>query len=328
MSKRTVDVHGKDTQLSFINPKGETITLGKIRAEIYGDGEAQRFMFFPDSGNPLVPDAKKEGEYALGVGSANMAFVQPSDAQSLLLDRGYQIKQQYASKGGLQMVTQFIRPMDAVEDPFLHDQRFWSWRPEKEKDGKIYHAVQLDTDLRLGHMAAAYTTGWYRTVCTNGLFAMILGTNSVQVRHVDWDADKLDERLEEKLIPTFDFGPVITKGKFLRKSIALMKRYYKEIDERKLSPEMALLEKQFHGVSRNSIYSWAMEGYLHHLDLLTHVLGEDDDVRGIHLVNAYTSAVNARRIRQSDRGTFSALESTNAVVSTTTALANLAAIFS
>ncbi len=327
MANRTVEVKGRDTQLSYIDKKGSTIDLGHIRAEVYGEGEAQRFVYFPALGNPLVPDAKKEGEYALGVGSAHMNFVQPSEAQSLLLDRGYTIREQYASRGGLQISTQFIKEIDAIEDPFTHDKRFWSWRPKAEQDGKIYHAVQVGTDLRVGHMAATYTPGWYRTICTNGLFAAVLGARSVQVRHVDWDVDDLNDRLEKELMPTFDFGPVMTKGRFLKSARNLIRRYHKEIDDGKLSPEMAILEKQFHGVSRNSLYTWAIEGYLKQLDLLLDTLSDDDDVRGVHLVNAYTSAVNARRIRVSDRGTFSALESTNNVVNTTTALANLAAIF-
>ena len=325
MSTRTIEVVRAEQVLSFINSQNVEEVLGEIVIDRYGQDEVKRFLFKPEPTNPFTVQYKKDSVYKLGVGSAHLRFVNPVDVQRKILDQGWVIQDQYARRGGLELETYFAHHDFEMPDFFEYDNEFWSWRKQPE-EGKIFAGLSLRTDLRLGHMAVRIRQGFYRLICANGIFSSLLNLPEINIRHVDWDVHKLE--LEDSLLGPDNLGPELTNTRFLSYARNLIGRYHREANNGGLSDQMQLLEQQFTGLSQNTLKPWAIEGYLTQLDIILDKFSADDPVRGIHLVNAYTNAVNSYRMRQSDRGIFSALDGTDAIVRATVSLANIASIFS
>ena len=327
MTIRTIDVVRTVKNLTCLDLKGREIHIGDIQVDEYGEAEAKRFLFEVSDDNPWATKGK---QYALGVGSSNLSFVNPADAQRVVTEKGFQPVTQYHQRGGLRIVTEYFHPELWSENAFDYDRAQWNWRRLPDEDiMRTYTGVQIVTDLQVGRMAVKYLPGLYRSVCTNGLFSQLLEWGGLNVRHVDWDVKAMQDHTNAFMDPVENqTGPVITSGEHLQKAVNLLERYWDEITAGELSSQMQLLEKQFTGISSNVLKDWAVEGYL---DAMNRYLKHEDnlkkDVHMIHLVNAYTSGVNAHRLRQGDRGVLAALDSIDAVVTTTASLANISSIF-
>lgn len=324
---RTISVTRTVTDISSIDLEGNEIHLGVVYSDEYGQSEAKKFLFEVSEDNPW----SRPKIFSIGVGSANLSFVNPKDAQEKVLQAGFLPATQYAYRGGLRIVTTYYHP-DYYEDHlFDYDLDEWVWRGMDEDSMKrTFSAIQVSTDLQTGHMAVSYTPGFYRLICTNGLTSSLLEWEPFKVRHVDWDTKDLGNRIASFIEPvTYREGLPVTSEKHLQKAVDLLSRYWDELSEGELSPQMQLLEQQFVGLSKNVLKGWAVEKYIQYLKkYIKKGVFKNKDVHMIHLINAYTNSVNSHRLRNGDRGILSALDSTDNVVNTTASLANISAIFS
>lgn len=328
MSTRTVSVIRNVKEITCLDLKGEEVLLGHISMDSYGKDEVKRFDFKVSDHNPWAPLNKRDSGYSLGVGSAKLDFVNPADVQGLLINKGFETVAQYAARGGLQLYTVYQNPEVFQEDLFPHDNHLWDWRRLTGPDAiKSFQGMLVETDLRIGHMAVRLTPGLYRLICENGLFENVLDTGVVAVKHHEFDTAQVKEKIQELIKTPLQHGPAITTIKHLKQAHTLLKRYSTEIQKEKLSVQMQLLGTQFQGISKNVIRPWALEGYLTHLSALLEAYPDTFDISTLHLVNAYTSAVNIHRMKRSDKGILSALYALKPVVQTTITLANISAIF-
>lgn len=333
MATRSVDVVAVNREVTAYNKEGELMHLGEIMSETYGADEVQRFTFYPTKENPWATGSKHETGYALGTGSSNMSFVNPSDAQKQMLDRGLVMEDVIAWKGGLHMNTKWVDLDNKLPDPFEYDREFWEVYGRDES--WMHPSVSLTTNLSIGRMAARYVAGIYRLVCTNGLEAKILNLPEVDIRHTDWEVSALDDKLsglglgaEGIRLQALEHG--LTNYNHMHAAVNLYKRYITEgMRDIGLSNEMLMLEKNVFGISRNTLASWAMQGFVDQLDLLVEHFEPTDVVTSGHLINAYTNMLNVHRIRSGhDRGIWQAWERMDAVLNTTVSLANISALFS
>lgn len=327
IQRRSVDVISVVNDVTMLDMDGNEILLGAIEREDYGNDEARRFRFHVEEQNPFAPANKMKVPYVLGIGSSHMNFINPAEAQRALVEMGYTATQQFALKGGAVMKTLYFHPEKSQADVYHHDAQFWNWRNlTEEMDGKLFHAVLMETDLRIGHMALRLSPGWFRSRCTNGLFSSHL-VSPVSFRHLDFEKDHLGEAIRQTLhTRAFTRGKPIGQIQHVYKARNILHRYADEMAHGEVSSAMQLLAEQFQGISPNRLKPWALKGYTKQLDM--HIAkAEDKIVHVADLVNAYTNAVNDARLRSGDRGIFDALESTDAVVNTTIALSQIAQLF-
>lgn len=329
MATRTVTVQQVVNDLSYLDASGSEKALGTIYQEVYGDDEVKRFTFRPDKDNPFIRKGKEEDGYVLGYGSAHMHFVNPADAQRAALDRGLELRDVLAYKGGLQMKSYFIDPEKRWGDMINYDYQFWE--KQRREPGEVFALLQLDTNLRIGHMAARYVSGLYRQICSNGLAAPLLGLPTISIRHSEWETDNIEAQLEDI---EFGTGVVLditrrplTQMRHLTKALNVLNRLAAEAQSPEgVSTEMTLLRQRFPTITapRGKTFN----NFVEQLELLLKTYPEETAaVTGLQIVNAYTNAVSVERFRGSSRGAFDALEGMNSIITETVSLANMAAIF-
>jgi hypothetical protein len=226
------------------------------------------------------------------------------------------------------MKTQFIDPEHRWADTIGYDLPFWA--KQRRDPGELFAMVQLDTNLKIGHMAARFVQGVWRQVCTNGLTSNILELPSVAVRHTEWETGDIDEQLDGIEFGTGLVFEALQKGLTSMKYLGVAARLLDRVKEESASPtgltqEMLFLRERFPTIT--APHGKFFNNYSEQLALLLESFSSDEPVQGIHILNAYTNAVSVERFRSSSRGAFDALENMNAVVAETVSLANMAAIF-
>lgn len=325
---RTVAVTQLVDELTYLDVQGNEQPLGQIYQEIYGEGEAKRFTFKPDAKNPFKQKGKEDDGYVIGIGSANISFINPSEAQQAALDRGLQIQDVLAYKGGLQIKTHFIDPEKRIADVISFDYDFWS--KQRREPGDLFAMLCLDTNLRIGHMAARYTSGIYRQVCSNGLYATLLGLPELAIRHSEWEVGDIDSSLESigygtDVLMGYVRKP-LTQSNYLASARRILGRLQDEAAQPTgLSTEMVFLKERFPTITHAKGKHFS--NYLEQIDLLLDSIEDNAPITGLQIVNAYTNAVSVERFRGSDRGAFDALSNINSIIAETVSLANMAAIF-
>lgn len=338
---RQVTVNTNTRDITYYDTAGELKTLGRLGIDKYGD-EANRLIFVPHSENNWAPATKgADNPYVLGYGSGSLNFVNPSDVQELILDMGFEIDKQYAFKGGTQMQTLFRHPKIEFPDAFDYDLDFWKkiyeGRGRELKQG-MYAGATLETNVQPGRVAARISFGIYRLICTNGMVGEMLGIKSVDVKHGGFSEKLVKEAMHKRfgyidgeVAPT---GPSVTTAYNLKKAFSVLNDYQnarREAKENKtdIDPRFMIMEQDFRQFSPNVVKNWAFDGYIEQLQMLTDNVEDATPITGLHLVNAYTSGVNAHQMmRGTDRGSFDALAQTANITKATASLANLAALFS
>jgi hypothetical protein len=332
MASRKVTVTSNNRAVSIYNKKGEQIKLGTVVAEHYGDDEVRRFSFMPSGANPWSPERKIEKGYALGAGSKQMSFINPADAQEQLLEEGWKIVDQWAWKGGLQVTTIFNNPGAAVDDTIEHDLAFWEARGRKR--GGMFPAVRLDTNLVIGRVAARYTAGVYRVVCTNGLISSVLNMGSASFSHRTWEEADLHKTIEDfqwtqALLNKSNYkGSVLGSGHSLRAVHKLLTTYIdaSSAADAASAPWVRTMQKQL-GMSANVLKGWTLEGFSGQLSMLAD--SNPDTIYSIDILNAYTNAVNAHRLnRANDAGVWRAMDGMDGVLHSVQTLMELSTLFS
>lgn len=326
---RQVVVESVDREITIFDKSGKEIHIGNILSEDY-QSEVKRFSFQASKNNPWANSAKKADKpYSIGSGSKHLSFINPADAQRILLDQGYIIKQQFATMGGLQAQTIFIHPDHPYEDSIMHDRALM---PGRDSMLNIWPAVILDTNLTIGRVAARYVEAMYRQWCTNGMGGPILNLNELALRHTDWESDDVAIRVEEEIgmVKSLPLGPVVGSGRSVKMAINLLNRYNDGVhSDKPMNAAVKFLEDKFTTLSPNVLRGWALDNYISHLNALAAKIGDTEDVHALQLLNAYTSGVNQYRLQNhSDRGTLQALNVADAVVNLTSTFSTFAELFS
>lgn len=323
---RTINVRDFDTDLTYLNPKGEVQPLGSIVEEIYGEDEAKRFTYYPDKTNQWAVGNKVDQGYRLGVGSAKMSFINPADAQGSLLEKGYEITDQFAYKGGTQMTTIYKHPDRVYKDPLDYDYDQWNTYGRK---GNVVHAgASVTTNLVIGRSAARIQHGLYRTVCENGMVSSLFELPSEAYSHKEGEAARIKdipETLTDPVNQALSRG--VVEHKHLCAATKLLRRFHSESTSKGISSELKLIGHVFTGITGNVLSIGQRQAYIEQLELICDTVS--DDITAFHIVNAYTNAINIRRVQAgSDRGAWVAWAKTDDVVSTTISIAKVSAIFS
>lgn len=335
MTHRTVNVRSNQQDVTSLNQAGDEYLLGKISIETYGQGEVRRIIFKPSETNPWATASKHEQGYVLGTGSSHLSFINPADVQRPFFELGYELTDQIAWKGGLQMRTFFKNPERETSDLFTHDHAFWAqtFRQTEETSQSVFEGIKVDTNLILGRMAASVARGLWRSICSNGLIASVLGLPSFNLRHTDWAEDRLENELAslklDEALPLDLFQKGLINYSDLQAVMHLSTRFIDELNqEGGLSHPMKALEGYLTSFSPNRLKTPILKGYLQQLQLLANTYPEQPVSAGA-LVNAYTNAVNEDRVhRSSDRGAWTALDRMDSVLQTTVSLAQISSIFS
>lgn len=325
MSTRTITVKGQAQEVTYLDKAGEEKLLGKIMMEEYGENEARAFTFYPDQTNPHSRGNKNETGYSLGIGSGSMAFVNPADAQRILKNRGYEIKDQVAYKGGLMMRTTYVNTNNELPDLLNWDESIWA--TYNRERGKMFPMISLDTNLVMGHMALRFQQGLYRLICTNGLVGTVLAMPSLEVRHSEWDVDGVEEELEamvdDNAWRNYLNRPVGRTKDFVS-TARLLNRYMEErASEKGMTDTMRSISGLLRGFSKVS-EPIATE-YVRQIEAAADNVGET--MEAIYLVNAYTNAVNLHRARTNELGAYNALQQLDSVLADTISTTALAAMF-
>ncbi len=338
MEDRTIVVKATDRPVTFYNGAGELQQLGRVVVEDY-QAEVSRFQFYPDTGNRWAPKNKQGAHYNLGTGSAKLDFVSPSEAQNPLLATGWQIVDQYATKGGLRMHTIFSRPEITFEDPYSYDRDMWHALETDREYGSICPAVLLETNLTVGRMAAKYVGGLFRIICLNGLIIRALDLGEVSWSHIDYSRAGSLYRLKEAgfvdtvSLPKGDeIGTLVEIRKFAE-IIGAYREARKETPS-EIPPRFRFIEEQYSSLSVHRTKDWALKGYLSQLnqfaDWREGLAGGDGKVYALDIAQCYTNAVNLHREQNSngsDRGIFAALSQLQSIAEVTQSFVGLARLF-
>lgn len=326
---RQVEVVSEERAITFYDKKMQLLKLGEIRVENYQD-EVKRWLFAPGSQNPWSGEHKQEKPYQLGTGSKNLVFVNPSEAQEVLLNMGWVIADQYATRGGLSMVTVFILADRPFQDSITYDHDLWSNRKGMDK---IWPCIQLETNLMLGRIAARYSGGIFRQICVNGATGKVLDLGEADFRHNEWNVDDVIEEIEAAKfgsISALPMGPVIASNKGLKAAIGFLDRYLEErASDSGLTARFKLMEDVLSPLSSNVVKPWVLTNYSKHLKTLSASHLQSGEIHMFDLLNAYTSGVNEHRMEtRSSRAAFASMYMADSVVKLTSHLASISELFS
>lgn len=328
LPQRSVEVFRNSLPLSYINRHGEEIPLGHAYNDRFAGENVTKLMFAPGTENPFARNTEKT--YELGTGSRNLSLVNPADIMRVLLNQGWQIRDQFGSYGGAIIETHFTSAR-AYGDTITYDVGFWN--QHGRIDSELRPMIRLVTNLYPGHMAASLEAGIWRKICTNGAVANIMKMPKFQYRHATWSVRSVLEDLATSKLDSFvdgvPSGPVVTSIKNLRKAYMIIADYKLMRDNDNLSPEIQNLAQVISMFKPNVVkQNWLMTNYLNQLALFAFHpdVSEDMPVYALYLVNILTSAINVRRISD-PRGAMAAYALVNPIVDATAMLCGLAALF-
>lgn len=212
---------------------GASVQIGEVVTKVYDGEKVQRHFFVPDLLSPIrVEGARQNGRantYSLGPTSTAFKFVDHTQALAPLLDQGYTVKKQILTKGGMQMYALMEPPEPVVfRDPISWDQG--GDLPQEHIIHQDLHEIRqslaVTTSIRPGK-ALMYREGWFRTICTNGLVAEILGLWSLRMTHSSWKPVNLEGRISKIGAGYTDqqmMGPQVGTVEGGRKLIELLER--------------------------------------------------------------------------------------------------------
>lgn len=331
---RTVTVTADRHEVEYMDRNHEIKTLGEIVIDNY-ENEGRRILFNAARSNEFIPESKKTKPYTLGFGSQHLDFVNPAGVMEILADRGWEISDQLAFKGGLQMITTFTNPTVTLDDIYDYDHKFWSNFNDSAVAG-MRPAIHLETNLVVGKVAVSMLSGFLRMVCTNGLIIKLLGLPTLRFKHSDFsDLNSIRENMDTSGITSIErvvYGPQIGTAKTVHRMADVLHSWIDTIDD----PKWAALEASFKSISPNMVKPWALKGYIAGLHEIAdmaatsvHQIRNNDQVYLLDLMQAYTNAVNHHRAAQNtDRGAWAALSMANTVVEKTASFSSLVSIFS
>ncbi len=329
---RQVTVSETIQSLSFYDNTQQEIHLGNIQKNIFEGESFIGYDLLPDyHSNPFVKQtAIRNGKsYALGVGKGTVKAINPIEIQNLFMAMGYTTKDVFASNGGAQMNITMVDYSHEYQDTIQWDANFWH-----SVDGKLFRAVKLIFNLKIGSMVLTVLSGLWRKVCTNGLISPVLESPVLKFPHNRYEITKVQKQLETNTLALGDgipTGKALASKNSLSKAYSLLAQYNDEIAEDKgLSEQFSNLREQFKIFRKEQMPVWLLGRFLNQVKLFIDN-SQSDHVYGIDLLNAYTSAVNSYRQEnpdKNDRGVYQSDVIHEHVINSVSSLAKMASIFS
>lgn len=325
---------------TYYDRKGEKREMGVVSIDQFDNDRVKRQRFFPADGNPMAMAKKKDAGFNLGLAGGRFEFINPADAQEVLLERGWQIKDVYGVYGGANLVTTFVHPEHHWDDIIDYDKQFWFeihyGDEEKRNQAQMIQAsIQLSTCLTHGYMGARYTPGLFRTRCTNGMVTDFFKFDTSHFQHGKWNpavaGTFVDNLHLSDEVPT---GPRLATVSTLQRAKDVLERYKSVRKDKSATDDFEVINDQFTAFRPDIMSDGLFQAYLNQLDLIMTAKWEEDvqgraPVNTIELINAYTNAVNSRRQAGKDlnKGAWAALNLTDSVVKQTSRLAAFSTMF-
>jgi hypothetical protein len=337
---RNVGVAENRRQASVIMKDGNEVVLGEIVLNDYtGDGIRQAVLEPADT-NPFQAKIRGEKPYNLGVGrEKTFDFMNPADAQRLMLERGWKIADLVGSAGGTIIKVTFTHPTIQWDDVFDFDYPVWDHANGHDayvsgKNYPIQAAVTWELNMLMGFMAVRIDQSLLRTICTNTAVGSLLQLPGHEFRHGYWTVENVKSALDADHFITFPdavpLGPVVGTRRQLNAAHNLLANFRDEIQKRvEPTGRFAMTPPQLDAFRPAQLASWAFNNYLDQINLRIAAMDNDNaPVYAFDLVNAYTSAINLHRKEQGgDKGIFLALNLSETIIKNTTSIASLAGMF-
>lgn len=249
--------------------------IGKVISRVYEGENVQRHSFMAK---------ESEKEYALGPTTEAFHFRDWPEVFKPVLDRGFEVKKLYTSRGGLKIHATLADPKGAViPDPVSWDKDIWGG-----SDG-LQQCIQITGGIKPGS-GFHYRNGFFRQVCTNGLVLEFLGLGRADFNHITFDSQKAAEALfghEVTVMPDGQYllGKPIGSRKALAKVAGMLERI-NEPDYLANQPEFARDLLAPLGGFPDSFVSEAVAQFM------TFINNAGREVHEIDIANALTSAEN------------------------------------
>lgn len=333
---RRITVRDTFSAISYLDEKNQEQPLGLVTVSNFGNENIRNFQFVPDRSNRWVSkEVKMEDQVVqLGRGSAQMDFLNFTDAQQPLVDAGMTLSKLMVSRTGVDMLATYTYEDKPMDDPWGWDMHLWG---DRKTLNSIYPSITVRMTLTPGRLAANYQAGLYRLICTNGAVGELVGGWGHEVRHTQRSVKGLLEILEQynpvdavrHMLNTQT--PVATNAGMTR-TMELLRDYTQAVREAKkskssLDAKWQVMKAEFTAFNETTTPAWAMDKYMTFLDAL--VTSEKEEITMIDLANAYTGAVNSREVVDGDgRGQWWGHVPSAQVIKATGSLARLATLFS
>jgi hypothetical protein len=330
---RTIQIDTTSSALRAYDRNGQLHNLGTIAVDKYGEEGIKRHNFYPETNSPWAQYFRKadlEKGYSLGLGTDAIGFINPAEAQQVLLDRGLSIVDQYVYGGGSTITTIFAQLDKPQDDPLEEDLTLWTPYISKRglKVGQIFHSIVLQTSLSIGVQAARYNEGFFRLVCQNGMSHSLLQLPTVQYNHATWEISKVPAHLDAAGFSSdrqFVRGPVIGTVKSLSAGVNALSKFSDYLDDHK-TPDQRFESTMFRPFMPSTMNRKVLHSLLTTLDAL--LVKREGDIYTVDIINAYTSAINLERSRlNSERGAFYNYSQNEAVVTGLVSLSQMASLF-
>lgn len=333
----TETITSKSHEVFYYTPEKEKKHLGTVVIDASEKMRAKRQYFLPDNESPYRPKNNDTKRFDLGLGSDRISFIDPAQAVEPLLEKGWEIKNVLARRGGSEIKTTLVNPDVHYRDTIEYDKSRWQ--------AEDVHGVQfistVDTsitvhcNLHIGFYGARYAGGLFRRVCSNLAEALILGLPTYNYRHNTWRVEEVSNRLAEMGYSMAQFdalptGPIIgtieSVGKIKRALIAYRDQLQGFTEK---SPWFDNSPRQFNVFKRVNTPDWTLNNFLDELTQLEQNYAPADPVNAYMVLNAYTNAINwhNRQIKLIDRGTWAALANSNDVIQAFSDLSRMLSFF-
>lgn len=336
---RQVNVNRGEKELSYYDKEGVKRPLGRVMADNFQNEGIQKFSFLPDPSNPFATAKKDGAAFNLGVASDKFQAVNPADAQEILGEKGFVLQDIFGVYGGTELTFVYNNPNSRLEDAIGYDVETWGMiRHGEDRVGDrpyVNHTIKLNVSMVIGKIGARFSSGIWRYVCTNLAVSQVLGLPTVEFRHNQWNPKRAQELMNGdgfNGLEEVPMGPQIGTARTLGAAHEVLMDYHSEVRANDFSGRFDYLQSEFTPFRKDYMSPAILENYIQHLGLLVNAKAEEDrnaPVFALELVNAYTSAISQKRIRQNtDRGTWVAYNQVDPVVKSTTRLAQMAGLFS
>jgi hypothetical protein len=325
---RQVDVSRQDSEISYINREGREQVLGTVGLENFEGEGIRKVVFQPAISNPFSDEARKSGQYELGMAKSAVEVINPADIQRVIVDQGWQPQYVYAGSGGTDMQALYVDKDRRLVDSIDYDLDVWG-SAQRGDVGYLYPAVQVSTNLYIGRMSAEVQVGIYRVWCRNGAAGFDSSLPQYKFKHSDWDISKIRDVLSGQMalprVRSLPEGKEMCSPQGLAKAIDFLMRYQDAVQEGK-TEKYSAFEKTFQPLRSDAMSVGMTDLYTKHL--MYAAMGRlGQTVNAVHLINAFTSAANEYNPAEDNRGMLALVRPMMRVVEATASLAQMAEVF-
>lgn len=278
-------VNETNTPVEIYGMNNEVRTLGHLISREYEGEQVQRHSFIDNAGN----------ERNLGPTTTEFQMIKHTDAIEPLLREGYSVTDQSLLKGGSVVLTILKNKDDeGINDPISWDNDYWV--DSQSRNSRLFNAIMVKTSIKPG-TGFTYRRGYFRMICTNGLFSQILDLGHSNMNHRNFSIDRMMGQLN---ISRGTADTPELKGHFLGNQNGLKKTIdflHQDIETYAQTDEIPhYLNKPISTIAR--FPNWYLTGLNEQLERISESQGS---IYALDLVNAATNVINYHRHGESER---------------------------